>query len=103
MSMLNAMAMLLAGPQENYILLQSIRVTLLALMVVCSVFLIIVILLQPGNSAGVSAISGETETFLGKNKTKTKEGFFKKLTVVAVVLLTVFSICFFLINVLPIW
>lgn len=99
MHILNSFTMMLA-PLENYALFKTVRLVILSLIVVCSVFLIIVILMQPGNSSGVSAISGETETYLGRNKGKTKEGILKTLTIIAIVALVVLSISFFLINIL---
>ena len=66
----------------------------LAIMAVCAIFIILVVLFQPGNSSGVSALGGQTETFLGKNKSKTFEHKMKKLTVIASVIFTVLCIGF---------
>ncbi len=72
----------------------TIRVILLVIMLLCALFIIAVVMLQPGNSSGVSALGGSTETFLSKNKGKTTESKLKKLTVVCAVIFTVFAIIF---------
>ena len=71
-----------------------IRVILLVIMLLCALFIIAVVMLQPGNSSGVSALGGTTETFLSKNKGKTTESKLKKLTIVCAVIFTVFAIVF---------
>ena len=60
-----------------------IKIVALAVMAVCAIFIILVVLCQPGNSSGVSALGGTTETFLGKNRSKTFEHKMKKLTVIS--------------------
>ena len=50
-----------------------VKVIALIIMAVCALFVILVVMFQPGNSSGVSALGGTTETFLGKNKSKTFE------------------------------
>jgi len=66
-----------------------IRIVLL----VCSVFLIVVVLLQQGKSAGLSgSIAGGAETFFGKNKAKSYEGKLEMLTKVVAVLFMVLSV-----------
>lgn len=49
----------------------------------CALFVIAVVVIQPGNSTGVSPLTGSSETFLSKNKGKTLESKLKKLTVIA--------------------
>lgn len=72
----------------------AIKITLLVVMIICAVFIICVVLFQPSNSSGVSALSGTTETFLSKNKGKTKESKLKKLTVISAIIFCVFAIIF---------
>ncbi|MCL1901186.1 MAG: preprotein translocase subunit SecG [Firmicutes bacterium] len=58
-----------------------------------AIFILLVVLLQPGNSEGLGALTGaSTDTYLGKNKGKNWEGRLKKLTVIAAALLVVFCI-----------
>ncbi|HCH73563.1 MAG TPA: preprotein translocase subunit SecG [Clostridiales bacterium] len=63
-------------------------------MSVCAIFIILVVLFQPGNSSGVSALGGQTETFLGKNRSKTFEHKMKKLTVISGIVFAVLCIAF---------
>jgi len=53
-----------------------------------------VVLFQPGNSSGVGALGGTTETFLGKNKSKTFEHRMRKLTVISSIVFGVLCIAF---------
>ncbi len=71
-----------------------IKIILLVVMILCAVFIICVVLFQPSNSSGVSALGGTTETFLSKNKGKTKESKLKKLTVISAIIFCVFAIIF---------
>ena len=65
-----------------------------------SLFMIAVVLLQSGKSAGLSGdIAGGAETFLGKTKAKSYEGRLKKLTKIAAVGIMVLAIALVLIQV----
>ncbi len=70
----------------------------LIVMAICALFIILVVLFQPGNSSGVSALGGQSETFLSKNKGKTFEHKMKKLTVVASVVFAILCIVFAIVN-----
>lgn len=72
----------------------GIKQTALVIMAICALFIILVVLFQPGNSSGVSALSGSSETFLTKNKGKTTEYKMKKLTVISGIIFAVMSIAF---------
>ena len=71
-----------------------IKYIMLGVMTVCAIFVILVVIFQPGNSSGISALGGQTETFLGKNKSKTFEHKMKKLTVVSSIIFVVLCIVF---------
>ena len=65
-----------------------------------SLFMIAVVLLQSGKSAGLTGdIAGGAESFLGKSKAKTYEGTLKKLTKVAAVGIMVLAVALVLIQV----
>ena len=85
---------LLAISNELYITLSLICVIL---SIICAIFVIIVVIMQPGNSDGIGAISGHSETFYGKNKSKTLESKMRKLTVIAIAILMVCMISFYII------
>ncbi len=71
-----------------------IKIIALVVMAIAALFIILVVMFQPGNSSGVSALGGQTETFLGKNKSKTFEHKMRKLTVISGVIFAVLSIAF---------
>lgn len=85
---------------DSYALYSTLSIICVALSALCALFLIIVVMIQPGNSSGVSALGGATDTFYGKNKSKTIESKLRRLTVVCLVILTVLMIAFYLIQVL---
>ena len=86
------LVMLMAG--EWTIWHDYIKVPMLIVMAICAIFVILVVIFQPGNSSGISALGGQTETFLGKNKSKTFEHKMKKLTVVSSVVFAVLCIVY---------
>ena len=63
-------------------------------MAICALFIILVVLFQPGNSSGVGALGGQTETFLGKNRSKTFEHKMKKLTVISGIVFGILCVVF---------
>ena len=71
-----------------------LKIVVLIIMAICALFIICVVLFQPGNSSGISALGGTTETFLSKNKGKTTEYKMKKLTVISGIVFTILCISF---------
>ena len=84
----------------SYELYKALSLICLILSVLCALFVIIVVMLQPGNSSGISAINGTSDTFYGKNKSKTIESKLRKLTIICVAVLIVLMIAFYLIQML---
>lgn len=93
---MNLLNMLMAKTGGFWNVWPVIKIIALVVMAICAVFIIAIVMFQPGNSSGSSAITGTTETFLGKNKSNTFEYKMKKLTMIAgivfVVLVIVFAI-----------
>ena len=85
---------MLASPAFNRVWYGGLRVSLLIVMAICALFIILVVLFQPGNSSGVGALGGTTETFLGKNKSKTFEHKMKVLTVISAVIMLILCVVF---------
>ena len=77
-----------------------IKIVALAVMALCALFIIAVVLFQPGNSSGISALGGSSETFLTKNKSKTFEHKMKRLTVISGIVFAVLCIIFAIIAAL---
>ncbi len=72
-----------------------IKIVALVIMAICALFIILVVLFQPGNSSGVSALNGgTTETFLGKNKSKTFESKMRRLTVISGIIFGILCVAF---------
>ena len=72
---------------------------LIILMTVISIAIIVVVLMQEGETGGVSAISGgSSDTFYGKNKGRSKEQILKRVTLILGALMLVISVVFFLIK-----
>ena len=61
-------------------------------LVICAIVLIVSVLMQQGNSAGLGAIGGGAETFLGKNKAKSFEGKLELATKVSLAVFVVLAI-----------
>ncbi len=76
-----------------------VKFVALGIMAVCALFIILVVLFQPGNSSGVGALGGQTETFLGKNKSKTFEHRMKRLTVISSIIFAVLCVAFSIVAV----
>lgn len=71
----------------------ALKITATILLVLFELFLIVVVLLQSGKSAGLSAsIGGGTETFFGKNKARSFEGRLQRLTTISAMGFILFSI-----------
>ena len=97
---------LLAKPLKGeayYNLYMGLSITMIALMCLSALIAIILVLMQPGNSTGIDALGGSSETFFGKNKGKSIESRLKKWTVICLVVLVVFSIAFYIIQLEALW
>ena len=69
-------------------------IVLVVLMLLCAIAAIILVLFQPGNSQGIDALGGSSETFFGKNKGRSMESKMKKWTIIVLVILAVLaSVC----------
>ena len=79
---------------QLYDVYKLLSIILLIVSIVASIFVIVVVIMQPANSEGIGAISGRQETFYGKNKSKTLESKMKKLTIIAIIVLAVCMILF---------
>ncbi len=70
--------------------MDAIQIVLGIAMGIISIAVIILVLFQQGSRSGINgAISGAAETFLSKNRARTADGFFKRVT-------TILAIIFFI-------
>ena len=85
---------------------EAYRITSFVLIVcmgVAAIAAIILVMLQPGNYQGIDALGGSSETFYGKNKGKSTEAKLKLWTIICLVVLAVFAIAFFILQIEAIW
>ena len=74
-------------------MVESVKIALSIVQIVCSLFLIAVVLLQSGKRAGLSgSISGMADTFLSKNKARTWDAKLEKATIVVAIVFVVFTL-----------
>ena len=76
---------------------------MIILMGIAALAAIILVLLQPSNSSGIDALGGSSETFFGKNKGKSIEAKMKKWTIYCLVVLIIFSIVFYILQLPTLW
>ena len=88
---------------EIFYTYQAVCFTLIACMAVAAIAAIILVMLQPGNSQGIDALGGSSETFYGKNKGKSTEAKLKMWTIICLAVLAVFAIVFFILQIDAIW
>lgn len=86
---------LLSVPYEVY---QGLSIGFIVGALLCAIFVIIVVLIQPGNSNGISALGSNAETFYNKDKGQTLESKLRKLTYISIAIMAVFMVGFFIIQ-----
>ena len=96
----------LLAPAKNaatYATYRVVSIVFIVLMFVAAVAAIILVFLQPGNSQGIDALGGSSETFFGKNKGKSTEATLKRWTIICLAVLAVLAIVFFILQIDGIW
>jgi len=74
-------------------MVEPIKIALSIVQIVCSLFLIAVVLLQSGKRAGLSgSISGVADTFLSRNKARTWDAKLEKATIVVAIVFVVLTL-----------
>ena len=71
---------------------------LMVVMVVLAIAMIVIVLMQQGTNENVSAITGVTDSFYGRNKAKTQEARLKKITLLFFCLILITSVIFFIVS-----
>ena len=105
MNVASFMANLLVPLQSNavYAVYRAVSLTLIILMGVAALASIILVMLQPGNSQGIDALSGSSETFYGKNKGRSVESKLKMWTLICLGVLAVLAVVFFILQIDAVW
>ena len=102
--MLNFVNLLVPTSGEtSYNLYITLSRVMIVLMLVAAIAAIVLVLLQPGNSTGIDALGGSSETFFGKNKGKSIEEKMKRWTWICLIVLVIFSIAFYILQLESIW
>ena len=89
-----------ASAQTTY---YAVNYTLIILMAIAALAAVILVMLQPGNSQGIDALGGTSETFYGKNKGRSIESKLKMWTIISLAVLAVLAIVFFILQIPAIW
>lgn len=97
LNVLNLLASDTTTSDSSFLALRVVSYVLIVLMSLAAITAVILVLMQPGNSTGVSALGGSSETFFGKNKGKSIEARMKKWTVLCLIVLAVLSVAFYVI------
>ncbi|MBO4908333.1 MAG: preprotein translocase subunit SecG [Lachnospiraceae bacterium] len=72
--------------------MSALRIVFTILFIIDCLVLTVVVLMQEGKSQGLGAIAGAAETYWGKNKGRSMEGFLVKLTRALAILFMVLAI-----------
>ena len=99
---LSAFVSALLAP-SHYLPHQIVCIVLISLMGIAALAAIVLIMIQPGNSRGIDALGGSSETFYGKNKGKSLESKLKLWTAICLIVLGVLAVVFFILQIDAIW
>lgn len=92
-----------AQSNANYYAYSTVSLIFIIFMGVAALAAIVLVMLQPGNSQGIDALGGSSETFYGKNKGRSLESKLKLWTIICLAVLTVFAIVFFILQIPAVW
>ena len=70
----------------------ALKIVLTVIFILVCLALTVLVLMQEGKSAGLGSISGAAETYWGKNKGRSMEGFLVKLTKILAVLFMLLAV-----------
>ena len=82
---------------------QAVNIVFISLMGIAALAAIVLVMIQPGNSRGIDALGGSSETFYGKNKGKSLESKLKMWTAICLIVLGVLAVIFFILQIPAIW
>ena len=72
--------------------MSALRIVFTILFIIDCLVLTVVVLMQEGKSQGLGAIAGAAESYWGKNKGRSMEGFLVKLTRALAILFMVLAV-----------
>ena len=71
--------------------MDALRIVLTVLFIIVCVLLVVVVLMQEGKQQGLGSIGGASESYWGRNKGRSMEGFLPKITKLLAFLLLVLA------------
>ena len=75
--------------------MNTFAIVLAVVDVIICIAMIALVIMQEGNSQGLGSISGAADTFFGKNKGRSIDVVFKKLTTVLAIVFVIVTIVLF--------
>ena len=87
-------------PEVLYPLYWTFNIICIALLFLTALVTILLVLFQKSNSEGIQGITASSETFFGKHKGNSIEAKLKKWTWVCLAVMGVFSIGFYVVQIL---
>lgn len=105
MNVVSMIANILAPAKDaaTYATYRIVSIVFVVAMFVAAIAAIILVFMQPGNSQGIDALGGSSETFFGKNKGKSTESVLKKWTIICLAVLAVLAVIFYILQIDAIW
>lgn len=92
--------LMMLGALGDYSTVNIIKNILVIMMALVGIAIIVVVLMQKGTNDNIGTLSGDSETYMGKNKTQNKDKKLKIATWVLGAVIVVLSIVYFVLNVL---
>ena len=78
--------------------MNTLKLIISIVILIIELFLIWIILLQPGNRSGMGAISGTAETYFTKGRNKTREDKLSLLTKIGVIVMLVLIVTLIILS-----
>lgn len=76
-----------------------IKLILVILILLCAVFMVVAVMMQEGNTNGMTGITGDSsDTFYNRNKGQSMQGRIKKWTVIAASTILVLCLAYLVLN-----
>lgn len=76
-----------------------IKLVLVILILICAVFMVVAVMMQEGNTNGMTGITGDSsDTFYNRNKGQSMQGKIKKLTIVVASLILGLCLIYLVLN-----
>jgi len=94
------MTMNLICAVDRYYVILAFSIIFFILMVLSAIAMIIIVMLQQGESQNMGAITGGAESFFGKNKSRSLDAKLKRLTIYIAIAILVSSIMAFVMEIL---